>query len=276
MLRRSGPPLTLAALCAAALGLLGVLSFFSGRFHARDATALTGFLQLDTPRLHGVWDAIAHTVDPLPYALLGAALVGVALLRGRRRLALALPVVLLGSALTTQVIKQLAASDRVDDYLTAKYYVHIAHASFPSGHATAAMTLGLCATLVAPAVWRPVVAALGALFAIAVSFSILVLSWHFPSDILGGYLMATLWVGLAVAALAAAERRTPERVRPKALVPALVTAVLAGAVGLVVLASRPGALEDNQNFLLLALLVGAVPFALSGVLAALRGPRVSA
>ena len=40
---------------------------------------------------------------------------------------------------------------------------------------------------------------LGALFAAAVGFSLLMLAWHLPSDVLGGYLVATLWAALAVA-----------------------------------------------------------------------------
>ena len=67
----------------------------------------------------------------------------------------------------------------------------------------------LCAVLVAPARLRPLVASIGALYAVAVGFALLILAWHMPSDVLGGYLMATLWAALAVAALRAAERRWP-------------------------------------------------------------------
>jgi len=40
----------------------------------------------------------------------------------------------------------------------------------------------------------------------------LILAWHMPSDVLGGYLVAALWTALAVAALRAADRRWPARV----------------------------------------------------------------
>jgi membrane-associated phospholipid phosphatase len=39
------------------------------------------------------------------------------------------------------------------------------------------------------------------------------LAWHMPSDVLGGYLVASLWMALAVAALRGADRRWPPRVR---------------------------------------------------------------
>ena len=64
-------------------------------------------------------------------------------------------------------------------------------ASWPSGHATAAMSFALCAVLAAPARLRPLVAAVGAAFAVAVCYSFLALAWHYPSDVLGGFLVAT-------------------------------------------------------------------------------------
>jgi membrane-associated phospholipid phosphatase len=61
----------------------------------------------------------------------------------------------------------------------------------------------LCALLVLPARLRPPAAALGALFAAAVGCSLLILAWHLPSDVVGGYLVAALWASLAVAGLRA-------------------------------------------------------------------------
>src|SRR5437899_12818102 len=78
---------------------------------------------------------------------------------------------------------------------------HITNASWPSGHATAALALAWCALLVAPPASRRLVAALGAAFAVAVGVALLVLAWHMPSDVVGGYLLATLWAALAFAVL---------------------------------------------------------------------------
>jgi membrane-associated phospholipid phosphatase len=73
------------------------------------------------------------------------------------------------------------------------------------------MTLVLCAALVAPSRLRPLVSTLGALYALAAGCSLLILAWHMPSDVLGGYLVATLWAALAVACLRLADRRWPPR-----------------------------------------------------------------
>jgi hypothetical protein len=73
------------------------------------------------------------------------------------------------------------------------------------------MALALAAILVAPQAWRPIVAIGGAIFALAVSESVMLLAWHFPSDVAGGYLVATSSALTTLAALRAAEQRWPER-----------------------------------------------------------------
>ena len=47
--------------------------------------------------------------------------------------------------------------------------------------------------------------------AVEVGLSLLILAWHMPSDVLGGYLVAVLWMAVAIACLRAAERRWPSR-----------------------------------------------------------------
>jgi membrane-associated phospholipid phosphatase len=54
---------------------------------------------------------------------------------------------------------------------------------------------------VAPPRLRPHAAAAGAALAVAVALSVLLLGWHFPSDVLGGVCVAAAWMlcGLAAA-----------------------------------------------------------------------------
>ena len=75
------------------------------------------------------------------------------------------------------------------------------------------MTLALCAVLVAPPALRAATAIAGGLFAVGVGYAVLVLGWHFPSDVLGGFLMAGMWTSLAVAALGPLEHRAAVRRR---------------------------------------------------------------
>ena len=101
MVRRPATALAAAFACLGGLVVTGVLTFGSGRVRWLDAAALQGFVGLDRPATRGPAEVVAALGDPLPYVLAGAALVALALARGRPRIALAVPVVLAGSALTT-------------------------------------------------------------------------------------------------------------------------------------------------------------------------------
>jgi hypothetical protein len=73
------------------------------------------------------------------------------------------------------------------------------------------MALALAVLIIAPRSYRPLAAALGTLFTIAVTFSVLFLEWHFPSDVVGGYLIATTWGLATFAGLRYANARRPEQ-----------------------------------------------------------------
>jgi hypothetical protein len=73
------------------------------------------------------------------------------------------------------------------------------------------MALALAAVIAVPRAWRPLVAVAGVSFATAVSFAIVSLGWHYPSDIVGAYMVAATWTLLLLAALRAAEQRWPDR-----------------------------------------------------------------
>ena len=71
------------------------------------------------------------------------------------------------------------------------------------------IVLVLSVVLVSPPKLRPLTAVLGAMFAAAIGCVLLILAWHMPSDVIGGYLISLLWMSIAVASLRAAERRWP-------------------------------------------------------------------
>ena len=95
------------------------------------------------------------------------------------------------------------------------------------------MTLALCAILVAPPALRAAAAMLGGAFAVGVGYGVLVLGWHYPSDVLGGFLVAGLWTSLAVAVLHRVE--APEPARRPLWEPVAGLAAGAGVVAAVVL-----------------------------------------
>ena len=203
-------PLGVAAFCLLALALIWLVADHVPAAEVRDAIALRDFTLLSRPHVNGAANLLISLVDPALFVVWAAAIVGVALARGRRRVAVAVVAVLGLASLTAETLKPLLAHHHVEIG-----GAHVGAASWPSGHATAALALALCAVLVAPARRRRAVAWAGGLFALAVGCSLLIRAWHMPSDVLGGYLVAALWTALAVAGLRAAERRWPVRGRER-------------------------------------------------------------
>jgi membrane-associated phospholipid phosphatase len=197
-----------AALCAAAFAALRAAAFDWPVARYVDAAALKGFLAFQGPLGENRAERLAELADPLPFLLGVAVLCLAGLLIGRFRHAVAAFLMLLGANVTTQLLKQLLAEPRSYETLGSS---QVSDAAFPSGHATASMSLALAAVLVAPHAVRPVVAALGALYPVAVSYGFLSLGWHLPSDVVGGYLVATAWSLLALGGLRAAALAWPGR-----------------------------------------------------------------
>lgn len=209
-----------------------------------DASILAGFADLTRPRLDRVTNFVAGLCDPNRYVVLAALPVLIALARRRPRVAAMIVVILLCANETTQLLKPLLPGPR-----DPAAGVTVDLASWPSGHATAAMSLALCMVIAAPARWRPAVAAAMAAFAVAVVYSFLELGWHYPSDVLGGFLVAGTWTLLGIAGLALvqarrargraemARQRRPSFSVGQALAPlGLVVAAAALLLGLIVLA----------------------------------------
>jgi membrane-associated phospholipid phosphatase len=206
--RFSGPggALALAGLCLATLALIWALAHLVSGLQWRDAALLHDFTLLAYPPISTVANVLVHLLEPPLFVLWGLAIVAVAIARERPRSALAAALVMGLAPLTAETLKPLVAHSH-----QSVGGVFIGAASWPSGHSTAALTLGLCAVLVAPPHLRRLTALCAAAFAAAVGLSLLILAWHMPSDVLAGYLVACFWMAVAVAGLRAAERRWPSR-----------------------------------------------------------------
>ena len=194
--------LLVAGLCVAALALTWVVAALVPVTHAKDAVALYDFRLLGGTHVDDLASALLHLLEPSLYILWALVLMAVAIGRRRPRVALAVALVMGMAPLTAELLKPLLAHPHAPIYGD-----EINAASWPSGHASAATALAMSAVLVAPHRLRPTMALLGAIFAVAVGCSLLLLAWHLPSDVLGGYLVGTLWTALAVAGLRKAESR---------------------------------------------------------------------
>jgi membrane-associated phospholipid phosphatase len=258
-----------AAAFAAAAALVWAIAFRTAVGAGVDETTLAGFVGLSGSSSRTLATAGAHLGDPVPVALFTVGIVSLALVRRRPRLAVTACLVLAGANVTTQVLKVITADPRTVDSAPG---AHIAEQSWPSGHATASMTVALCLIAAAPPRLRPAAAALGGSFALGVSYSVLLLGWHLPSDVLGGFCVAAAWTLSGLAFLWAAEGVRPVPGSKAALAPALVIGLgVAGVVGAVAVARLDtafGYAEDNTTFVAAAAFIGAGALSMAAALAA--------
>lgn len=210
MRAKTSLPLHAAAGCWAAFCATGVLAYAVGPAERLDAVALRGLGTLRGPWADPVARLFAHLADPVPLIVLLAGVFAAGRAVGRRRQAVAAVALVVGANVATQALKVVLAHPRVQP---APAGYELGPEAFPSGHATAAMSLGLAAVLVAPARWRAWVAAGAAAYVIGVSTAVLVLLWHFPSDVLGGLLVAAAFFFAAVAAVRSADGASRDQVQ---------------------------------------------------------------
>ena len=188
-----------AGACAAMVGLLWVAAFHVGFVERADQKVLFAFYSLtslsEQHRVHVAASFLVSLCDPSRFVFLAAVPVvrragatpGLRRRRGRcaaRRSG------------RYDVGAEACASRAIPERTSPVPYPR-----FPSGHSTAAMSLVLALTLVAPARLRPLIAGLGAVFAAAVGYALLTLGSHYPTDVFGGFLVATTWALLTAGAL---------------------------------------------------------------------------
>jgi len=145
-----------AGACAVGAAVVWLTAYNLVPFARIDQRTLAGFVGLLGPDTARPAMRLSELVDPRPFALFGAAILLLALARRRPRSAIAIAATLAGANVTTQLLKPALAQ--------APIVPGMETASWPSGHATAAMALALCLQLAVPQRWRPTAAALGGLF----------------------------------------------------------------------------------------------------------------
>jgi len=200
-------PLAACFACAAALGLLTALAL--GLEAGRHIDVRLFLRVTEDPRSEGggLPDAIAALGNPLPILGMLAAACGIAFLRRRPGDALAAVLAVAGANLTTQLLKALLAHPRVKAAIGGNPFEPN---TFPSGHTTAVASIAIAYAFVVPDALRKLALTLGAGVVLAVGCSVVVIGWHYPSDVLAGILVAAGW-GFAVLALCRAVRPRSSR-----------------------------------------------------------------
>jgi membrane-associated phospholipid phosphatase len=200
--RRIGAPLAAWLACAAALVMLALVAYGIDSAQHADATVLARLIAHQGSVAGSAAGVIVHLGDPLALLAMLAAACTIALARARPLDAVAAVTVVAGANVTTHVLKVLLAHPRFQPVLGADQLGPVA---FPSGHATAAASIAIAFLFVVPHRMRPLTALLGCGLVAAVGLSVTILAWHYPSDVLGGILVAGGWGFAVLAALRASE-----------------------------------------------------------------------
>lgn len=187
--------LMLAAAAASLLVLLHGLAFGWAAGRHADLNLMLDLGRLDQPALWLPLRAFAHVMDPWAFLVIAAGILAVPLATHRPRSAVAAGLLLAGANLTTLLLKPIAADLR----WSAPVGEQIPPASWPSGHATAAVSLALAAIIVAPPRYRRLAAAVCGTGALLVMLALIALHWHFPSDVVAGALVAGAWGAVVMA-----------------------------------------------------------------------------
>lgn len=199
MARNVRAPLAGCLACTVAFATLAVLVHKPGSVERFDAVLLGHFAERGS-RAGSAAAGIVLLGDLATLLALLAIACGIALARHRPRAALAALFVVAGANLTTQLFKASLAHPRFQALLGAE---QIGANSFPSGHTTAVASLAIAYAFVVSREWRPAVALVGTGLVFAVGCSVMALDWHYPSDVLGGILVAAGWGFAALAGLRA-------------------------------------------------------------------------
>lgn len=159
---------------------------------AIDIELLRYINQLSAPWLDNLFIFITWLGDIIFVATAAALTCLVLAKRARQRSAIFMASNIIGSVIISHSLKLLFARQRPDLW---QALVTESTFSFPSGHAIASCTLALSICIVLwRTKWRWSAVILGAIYVALVGFSRLYLGIHYPSDVIGGWLISIDWV----------------------------------------------------------------------------------
>jgi membrane-associated phospholipid phosphatase len=198
MPRNVKAPLLAAIACAAAIAPLAVLAYAFDPVETLDRSLLFD-LRREAGFGHTFAAAFANLGDLAALLVLLAAICAIGLGFNRRREVIVAVIVVAGANVTTQLLKGVLEHARTKAF--ERGWELPWPNSFPSGHTTAAASIAVALLLVAPVGYRLLAAGVGAALTGTVALSVVVLGWHYPSDVLGAFLVVGAWGFGAVAYL---------------------------------------------------------------------------
>ncbi|MDQ6716167.1 MAG: phosphatase PAP2 family protein [Actinomycetota bacterium] len=155
---------------------------------------------LGEPGFVSVMRFLSDSGSALAWQIVTVVVAAFLLFRRLWRLAAFTVVTIAGSSLLNTAVKALVRRDRP---LVTQPFVNEPGASFPSGHSQAAVVgYGVLLLLVLPALthtWRRAVVVVAVLMVLGIGFSRVALAAHFVSDVVAGFTLGAVWLGLMTA-----------------------------------------------------------------------------
>jgi membrane-associated phospholipid phosphatase len=186
--------------------MLALLFYGSDRFNDLDARATAKLLAVQGSRSEAVADAASDLANGGPLLLLTVVLTGLGLYWRRPvHLLAGLSVVVL-SNVTTQLMKIALSHPRLQGELGASYPIEI---GYPSGHTTAAFSIGFALWLIAPPDRRLLAGLVGLGYGLLVGAGVVVAGWHYLSDVAGAIMVVGFWAALVTAGLVSTGHEPP-------------------------------------------------------------------
>lgn len=193
--------ITVAVLAFSVLAVL-VLNGVTTSF---DEATLLWINQHASPGFDSFFVAFTELGGLIVVTVVSALLFGYFLYRKKYTKALLVAAGVGGAALMNIILKSIFDRPRPDLW---EWLVVEAHFSFPSGHATASMALAIVVVaLLWKTKWRIVSMIGAAMYILSIGFSRLYLGVHYPTDILGGWLLGAAWVLLVIGVIFASRQR---------------------------------------------------------------------
>jgi hypothetical protein len=218
---------------AVAVVLLWRLFVRGERGQLLDTVALEGNA-IGQDQVDGLASTVLNAVSLASLAVVTIAVAVIALARGRVLLTVVVVAFVAAANVVTQVLKN--GLYRPDFGVDPERVT--AGNSFPSGHATVAMSVVIALVLVVPARLRGVTAVVGAVYATVAGVATMSLGWHRPSDVAGAVLIVGGCAALAGLLMVLAQGRDA-RVRTDDARPLAVALLMIASV--VLLAAAAGA-----------------------------------
>jgi len=179
--------------CVGGFVLVLVLAYWVGPLERLDRGVLDGVSAPTGTFVNEVVYVGFRVVDFKPtWVAVGAIAVAIGLARGRVRDAVFAALLIAGTGGLDLALKALLTHPRYQPVPVGSDAYPWSD-SFPSGHSAGSLAMSLAFLTVVPLSWRTPTAVAGLVFTLYVSLGVLVLRYHYPSDVLAGWLLALGW-----------------------------------------------------------------------------------